>query len=90
MLNHVHEGRLSYERLVDLMAYGPSRVHKIKNKCFIKENYDADFTIVDPKLTHIITNDDKLQSLNGRLTIIKKLLVSCNDNHTWANHYERR
>ena len=23
MLNHVHEGRLSYERLVDLMAYGP-------------------------------------------------------------------
>ena len=59
MLNHVHEGRLSYERLVDLMAYGPSRVHKIKNKCFIKENYDADFTIVDPKLTHIITNDEQ-------------------------------
>ena len=29
MLNHVHEGRLSYERLVDLMAYGPSRVHKL-------------------------------------------------------------
>ena len=59
MLNHVHEGRLSYERLVELMAYGPARVHKIKHKCFIKENYDADFTIVDPKLTHLITNAEQ-------------------------------
>ena len=45
MLNHVHEGRLSYERLVDHGIWS-TRVHKIKNKCFIKENYDADFTIV--------------------------------------------
>ena len=73
MLNHVHEGRLSYERLVDLMAYGPSRVHKIKNKCFIKENYDADFTIVDPKLHILLLMMNRLQSLNGRLTTIKKL-----------------
>lgn len=49
MLDHASNGKLSYERLVDLMAYGPIRVHKIKNKCSITKNYDADFTIVDPK-----------------------------------------
>lgn len=56
MLDHASNGKLSYERLVELMAYGPIKVHKIKNKCSITLGYDADFTVVDPKLTHTITN----------------------------------
>ena len=59
MLDHASNGKLSYERLVDLMAYGPIKVHKIKNKCSITKNYDADFTIVDPKKTHVITNEEQ-------------------------------
>jgi dihydroorotase len=59
MLNHVHEGRLSYERLVELMAYGPYRIHKIKNKCLIKKGFNADFTVVDPKAEHIISNAEQ-------------------------------
>ena len=59
MLNHVHEGRLSYERLVDLMAYGPYRIHKIKNKCLIRKGFNADFTVVDPKAEHIISNTEQ-------------------------------
>ena len=59
MLNHVHEGRLSYERLVDLMAYGPYRIHKIKNKCLIRKGFNADFTVVDPKTEHIMSNADQ-------------------------------
>ena len=47
MLNHINEGRLSLERLVDLMAYGPARIHQIANKGRIARGYDADFTIVD-------------------------------------------
>ena len=59
MLNHVHQGRLSYERLVDLMAYGPYRIHKIKNKCLIRKGFNADFTVVDPKAEHIISNAEQ-------------------------------
>ena len=59
MLDHAANGKLSYERLVDLMAYGPIKVHKIKNKCSITNKYDADFTIVDPKKSHIITNNEQ-------------------------------
>ena len=59
MLNHVHEGKLSYERLVDLMAYGPYRIHKIKNKCLIRKGFNADFTVVDPKAEHIISNAEQ-------------------------------
>ncbi len=59
MLDHAANGKLSYERIVDLMAYGPKKVHKIKNKCVITEGYDADFTIVDPNLIHKITNEEQ-------------------------------
>ena len=59
MLDHAANGKLSYERIVDLMAYGPQKVHKIKNKCAITEGYDADFTVVDPNLIHKITNEEQ-------------------------------
>ncbi|MEC7576927.1 MAG: dihydroorotase [Pseudomonadota bacterium] len=49
MLNHVNVGRLSLERLVDLLCYGPQRVHQIAAKGRIAAGYDADFTIVDIK-----------------------------------------
>lgn len=56
MLNHVHEGRLSLERLVDLLCYGPQRVHQIAGKGRLAKGYDADFTIVDLHKQKTITN----------------------------------
>ena len=47
MLTHVAEGRLTLQRLVDLMAHGPNRVFGIANKGRIAVGYDADFTLVD-------------------------------------------
>jgi dihydroorotase len=59
MLDHAANGKLSYERIVELMAYGPIKVHKLKNKCLICDDYDADFTIVDPKVSHTISNSEQ-------------------------------
>ncbi len=56
MLNHVHNGKLTLERLVELMCYGPQRVHRMVGKGRIARGYDADFTIVDLKKTKEITN----------------------------------
>lgn len=56
MLNHVHEGRLTLERFVDLVCYGPQRIHGIANKGRIARGYDADFTIIDLKAKKTITN----------------------------------
>ena len=56
MLNHVNNGKLSLERLVDLLCYGPQRIHQIANKGRIARGYDADFTIVDLKKQQTITN----------------------------------
>lgn len=56
MLNHVHEGRLSLLRLVDLLSHGPQRVYQIAGKGRIAAGYDADFAIVDLNKKTTITN----------------------------------
>ncbi len=57
MLNHVAAGRLTLERMVDLMAAGPARVYGLACKGRICAGYDADFTIVDMAARRTITND---------------------------------
>jgi dihydroorotase len=57
MLDHVNQGRLSLERLVDLTSGGPARIYNITGKGRIAMGYDADFTIVDMKAERTITND---------------------------------
>ena len=47
MLNHINNGKLSLEQLVNSVCENPVKIFGIKNKGFIKEGYDADFTIVD-------------------------------------------
>jgi dihydroorotase len=56
MLNHVAEGRLSLERLVDLTSAGAQRIYNIAGKGRIAVGYDADFTIVDLKAKRTIEN----------------------------------
>ncbi|MBB4285813.1 dihydroorotase [Roseospira goensis] len=56
MLAHVHVGRLSLARFVDLTSAGPARLYNIAGKGRIARGYDADFTIVDLNADHTIDN----------------------------------
>jgi dihydroorotase len=47
MLDHVNAGRLSLERLVDLLAAGPARVYGLLRKGRLAAGYDGDLTLVD-------------------------------------------
>jgi dihydroorotase len=49
MLDHVHAGRLSLARFVDLTSAGPARLFGIAGKGRVAVGYDADLTIVDLK-----------------------------------------
>lgn len=57
MLDHVHAGRLSLERLVDLSSAGPARLFGIEGKGRIAPGYDADLTLVDLAAQRTICND---------------------------------
>ena len=47
MIDHVNNGKLTLNQLINLMCENPCRIFGIKNKGFIKEGFDADLTIVD-------------------------------------------
>jgi dihydroorotase len=57
MLDHVHAGRLSLQRFVDLTSAGPARLFNIACKGRIAAGYDADFTVVDLKRSETIRDD---------------------------------
>ena len=56
MLNHVHNGRLSLSRLVDLVCAGPARVYGMARKGRLVLGNDADFTLVDLKREVTLTD----------------------------------
>ena len=58
MLNHVNEGKLSLTQLIRLVCENPIKIFGIKNKGYIKEGFDADFTIVDMNKKIIIKNEN--------------------------------
>jgi dihydroorotase len=57
MLDHVNKGKLTLEKLIKLMCENPCKIFGIKNKGFIKEDFDADLTIVDMKKDQTIKNE---------------------------------
>ena len=57
MLNHINNGKLKLEQLMKFICENPVKIFGIKDKGYIKKDYDADFTIVD--LNKKITIDNK-------------------------------
>jgi len=64
MLNHINDGKLTLEQLMNFVCENPVKIFDIKNKGFIKESFDADFTIVDMNKKIIIKNE-KIESKCG-------------------------
>ncbi len=58
MLNHINDGKLSLNQLIKLVCENPVKIFGIQNKGFIKEGYDADFTIIDMNKKIIIKNEN--------------------------------
>lgn len=56
MLNHVNNGKISLNRVVELLSQNPSELFGIKNKGRVEVGYDADFSIVDMKHVRTIEN----------------------------------
>ncbi len=58
MLNHINDGKLSLEQLINFVCENPVKIFGIKDKGFIREKYDADFTIVDMNKKILIKNEN--------------------------------
>lgn len=59
MLQAVHDGRLTLERMVALTSENPARIWGMHNKGQLKEGYDADLVLVDLQKTKVITREEQ-------------------------------
>lgn len=57
MLDHVAQGRMTLERLIDMTSAGVQRIFGLAGKGRIALGYDADFTVIDRKGAFTITED---------------------------------
>ena len=64
MIDHVNNGKLTLNQLINLMCENPCRIFGIKNKGFIKEGFDADITIVDMN-KEVVLKDEMIASKCG-------------------------
>jgi dihydroorotase len=64
LLDAVHDGRITLERIVEVTAAAPARLFGLASKGRVEVGCDADITIVDPDRVWTIT-DDVVLSRNG-------------------------
>lgn len=60
MLHGVSEGKLTLERLVQVMCANPARIWNMKGKGAIREGYDADLVLVDLNKPHPVRNETQV------------------------------
>ena len=58
MFNHMNNGKINLNQIVNFLCKNPVKIFGIKNKGYIKKNFDADFTIVDLKREIEIKNEN--------------------------------
>jgi dihydroorotase len=54
LLTLMNNGKLTLNQLVDLLAYQPAQRFRLKRKGILYPGYDADITIVNPTIEHVI------------------------------------
>ena len=64
MLNHINDGKLKLYQLINFLCENPVKIFGIKNKGYIKKDYDADFTVIDLNKVIEIKNEN-IQSKCG-------------------------
>ena len=86
--NWIWNKQSSYNRYNDTII--AKKIFKIKNKGFIKENYDADIIIVDMEMKKKIRNKDlatkvKWSPFDGKLIVGWPVMTFVNGNMVYEN-----
>ena len=58
MLNHMNDGKIKLNQIIKFLCENPVKIFGIKNKGYIKKDFDADFTIVDLNKVIEIKNEN--------------------------------
>ena len=60
MLELVHQGEITVEKVIDLMCHRVAELFEIKDRGYIREGYKADLVLVNPDANWIVTGENIL------------------------------
>ena len=60
MLELVHQGNISVEKVIDLMCHRVAELFEIKDRGYIREGYKADLALVNPNANWTVTGENIL------------------------------
>lgn len=60
MLELVHQGHISVEKVIDLMCHKVAELFEIKDRGYIREGYKADLALVNPNANWTVTGENIL------------------------------
>ena len=60
MLELVHQGHISVEKVIDLMCHRVAELFEIKDRGYIREGYKADLALVNPNVNWTVTGENIL------------------------------
>ena len=90
MLELVDKGVFSLERLVELMCHNPARLFEVRQRGFIREDYQADLVLVRPHTSWVCTKD-VIQSkcgwspMEGHMFLWRVEQTLCNGHTVYRN-----
>lgn len=60
MMDHVKNGAITIERMVEKMCHAPAICFQLENRGYIREGYQADLVLVDPKKSWQVSKENIL------------------------------
>jgi dihydroorotase len=60
MMEMVHQGLFSIEKIIEKMCHNPAILFRIKDRGFIREGYKADICLLDPNRSWTVSKDNLL------------------------------
>ena len=83
MMEHVKNGVLSIEKMVEKMCHAPAVCFQMANRGFIKEGYKADIVLVDPSKSWAVSKENILYKCGW--SIFEGSTFSTSVTHTFVN-----
>lgn len=83
MMDHVKNGAISLERMVEKMCHAPATCFQLAERGFIREGYFADLVLVDPKASWIVAKENILYKCGW--SIFEGTSFSSSVKHTFVN-----
>ena len=83
MMEHVKNGAISIERMVEKMCHAPAICFQMENRGFIREGYAADLVLVNPKNNWTVSKENILYKCGW--SIFEGTTFSSSITHTFVN-----